>query len=290
MASLVNDSAVGGRRKNEGFEGMNVLAFVMDEASAFMTKTGGDNADRVYGTLRSSAQSRFGWMHWLGFIISYPRRQENDFTVNKYAKAMLSRVEDEETGEVTWGTVYADRAATWEIHPRWELGHPMYQPTSDQFVIIEDLNVRVPKEFEEDFLHDGQLAKTQLMADPPPTEGAFFENPQALDEAVNPNLPKLLTTQGVREELLPEGQIRRYIRHEIDQLPPRVLGMRYGAHGDPGLKKDAFRSRWRTRRQSRRRSTWAPARPSMCRRSWCRSSSPGSPSHGGRWTSSTRSR
>jgi hypothetical protein len=98
----------------------------------------------------------------------------------------------------------------------------------------------VPKEFEEDFLHDGQLAKTQLMADPPPTEGAFFENPQALDEAVNPNLPKLLTTVGVREEMLPEGQIRRYIRHDIDQLPPRVGGMCYGAHGDPGLKKDAF--------------------------------------------------
>lgn len=144
---------------------MNIVFWIMDEASAFQTRNGGDNANNVYSTLRTSAQSRFAWMHWIGIIISFPRKQQGDFTLDKYERSKLS------------DDIFGDRAATWEVHPRWEKGHPMYQPLSDEWVIIEDLNVRVPKEFEEDFLHDGVDAMTKLMAQPPLTEGGFFENP-----------------------------------------------------------------------------------------------------------------
>lgn len=105
--------------QNEGWEGMNVLAWVMDEASAFRTANGVDNAENVYGTLRSSAQSRFGWMHWVGAIISFPRKQQGDFTLKKYEQSLKS------------DNIFGDRAATWDVHPRWEQGHPMYQPSSD---------------------------------------------------------------------------------------------------------------------------------------------------------------
>ena len=61
----------------------------------------------------------------------------------------------------------------------------MYQKHSDEWVIIEDLNVRVPREFQEDFESDGVDAMTKYMAQPPLTEGGFFENPVAIVEAVN---------------------------------------------------------------------------------------------------------
>lgn len=214
--------------QNEGCEGMNVLAWVMDEASAFRTANGVDNAENVYGTLRSSAQSRFGWMHWIGAIISFPRKQQGDFTLKKYEQSLKS------------DNIFGDRAATWEVHPRWEQGHPMYQASSDQWTVIEDLNVRVPKEFEEDFLHDGVDALTKYMAQPPLTEGGFFENPHMITEAVNRDLSPLVASVGSRQEILAEGIIRNYVTREITSFPPVVDGAPYFMHGDPGLKKDAF--------------------------------------------------
>jgi hypothetical protein len=63
---------------------MNILVWVMDEASAFRTVNGGDNADQVHGTLRSSALSRFEFMHWIGIVISFARKQQGDFTLGRY--------------------------------------------------------------------------------------------------------------------------------------------------------------------------------------------------------------
>ena len=56
----------------------------MDEASAFTTLAGKDNAANVYGTLRSSANSRFPHLYWMGAVISFARRQEGDFTLARY--------------------------------------------------------------------------------------------------------------------------------------------------------------------------------------------------------------
>jgi hypothetical protein len=213
--------------QNEGWEGMNILAWVMDEASAFRTANGGDNAENVYNTLKSSTRSRFGHLHSIGMIISFPRKQEGDFTLTQWERSKTS-------------DNFGDRAATWEVHPRWEPGHPMYQPESDKWIVIPDLNVRVPAEFKEDFENDGADALTKYMAQPPVTEGGFFENPHALTEAVNDKLPPLVTKVSEREEMLDNGIVRRYIRHEIESLPPVIEGASYFIHGDPGLKKDAF--------------------------------------------------
>ena len=214
--------------KAEGWEGKNVVFWVMDEASAFRTANGVDNADTVYQSLRSSAQSRFAWMHWMGFTISFPRKQTGDFTLKKYE---LSK---------TNPNIYGDRGCTWEINPRWEKGHPMYQAHSDQWVIIEDLNVRVPKEFEEDFTTDGTDAMTRYMAQPPLTEGGFFENPVTIKEAVNRDLQPIIAEVGLREQELEHGGTRRYVTRTIISLPPVVEGAEYFMHGDPGLKQDAF--------------------------------------------------
>lgn len=170
--------------------------------------------------------------------------------------------------------IYGDRGATWEINPRWEkltveegsaahrelvelkywqvsrgddgtvvMGHPLYQVASDEFVLIEDLNIDVPAEMEEDFLTDGIDALTRYKAEPPLTEGGFFENPHTIAEAVDHSLTPIVASVGERIQVLEHAvdeQVRRYVTREIEYLPPKVEGRPYFMHGDPGLSKDSF--------------------------------------------------
>lgn len=125
---------------NESWEGLNILAWVMDEASAFRTAGGDDNADRVYNTLRTSANSRFPsgeieeggrvTKRWIGIVISFARRQEGDFTIEKYEEAL------------TDPRIFADKGSTFEINPQYDKDHPLYR--GFKWVTIEELNVRVP--------------------------------------------------------------------------------------------------------------------------------------------------
>jgi hypothetical protein len=104
--------------------------------------------------------------------------------------------------------------------------------------------VRVPKEFEEDFLNDGVDAMTKYMAQPPLTEGGFFENPHTITEAVNKRLQPIVAQVGEHEQVLEQEDgvtnVRKYVTRIIETLPPRVDGAPYFMHGDPGLKKDSF--------------------------------------------------
>ena len=211
---------------NESWEGLNLLAWVMDEASAFRAAGGNaDNSGAVYGTLRTSANSRFASMRWVGIIISFPRKQVNDFTFEKYKDAQTSP------------TMYGDTGATWDINPQYDPGHPLFK--NFEWVTIEELNVRVPKPFVEEFLKDPTDCKTKYMCEPPPQVGGFFEIPMKLDQCVDRNLPQIVaTSQLVRREV--RGMQFDYVSRLVDQVPTRVEGADYFLHGDPGLMNDAF--------------------------------------------------
>ena len=220
---------------NESWEGLNILAWIMDEASAFTTLGGRANALNVYGTLRSSANSRFPNLHWMGVVISFARRQEGDFTLARYEASK------------TTPRMFGDLASTWDVNPQYDPTHPLFRDF--EWVTIEELNIRVPAPFEQDFIADATDAKTKYMCQPPPQEGGFFELPHKLDEAINADLPQLLHSKSVREATVsvtdamsgaPKDSIRRYVHLEIDQLPPKREDCIYYMHGDPGLVNDFF--------------------------------------------------
>jgi len=98
-----NVRAISTHSQNESFEGFNILGWVMDEAAAFQTKRGVDNAKKIWDTLRTSMTSRFG-RQGCGCILSYPRHQ-GDFILKRYADAENQK----------WAL--RDRGATWEINP-----------------------------------------------------------------------------------------------------------------------------------------------------------------------------
>ena len=220
---------------NESWEGLNLLGWVMDEASAFTTLNGKDNALNVYSTLRSSANSRFPSMHWLGLIISFPRRQEGDFTLTKYAQCKDNP------------KMFGDLAYTWEVNPQYDPGHPLFRDFP--WVTVEELNIQVPEPFADDFAFDALDARTKYMCEPPPQEGGFFELPHKVSDAVNPELPMMVHTKGVRDIEVKtwnarlnefEMQQKKFVQLELEQLTPKRADCVYYMHGDPGLVSDFF--------------------------------------------------
>jgi hypothetical protein len=216
---------------NESWEGLNLLAWIMDEASAFRTSSGADNALKCYSTLRSSAHSRFHRYRWVGLIISFARRQQLDFTLTKYEQAKTNP------------RMYSDRASTWEVNPQFDPEHPLFEPF--EWVPVEELNIMIPAAFADDFAFDPVDARTKYMCEPPPQEGGFFELPHKIEEAVNRDLPEIRFTKSVRElSLVQPGSdievLKRFTHLEVEQLPPRLNDVTYFMHGDPGLVSDFF--------------------------------------------------
>ena len=198
----------------------------MDEASAFRAAGGmQDNSGAVYNTCRTSANSRFASMRWIGIVISFPRKQVNYFTMEKCKEAQKS------------STMFGDMGATWDINPQYDPTHPLFK--NFEWVTIPELNVRVPAPFVEEFIKNPTDCKTKYMCQPPPQVGGFFEIPHLLDECVDRELPWIVSTQQIVTRTVREMEFE-YVSRLIDSVPPRQEGCEYSLHGDPGLVSDAF--------------------------------------------------
>lgn len=187
--------------ENESYEGFNVLAWVMDEASAFKDKTSRANADRIYATLKSSATSRFG-KQWIGLVISYPRYQ-GDFTLRMYEQS-----KDQPH-------IYGDFGATWEIHP-----------------------VRVREDFDDDYRTNPEDARTKYECIPPAITDAFFTLQEKILEANVETKPVIFSEQTTTTRRTLDGA-KTYTALSIDVLKKDFTN-EYYIHGDPGLKSDSF--------------------------------------------------
>lgn len=187
--------------ENESYEGFNILAWVMDEASAFKDKTKRANADAIYSTLKSSATSRFG-QQWIGVVISYPRYQ-NDFTIRMYE---LSKTQPH---------IFGDKGATWEIHP-----------------------VRVKKDFDDDYRTDPEDARTKYECIPPAITDAFFTLTDKIYECDAVLEPVVFVEPTVTIRKIEDGD-KEYTALSIDPLK-KDFTHEYFIHGDPGLKSDSF--------------------------------------------------
>lgn len=171
------------------------------------------------------------WYRWIGVVISFPRKQVNDFTLTKYEEAK---------GDPT---MFADKAATWEVNPQWDPDHPFFKDYP--WVVIPDLNVRVPEIYAKHFQRDPVDAQTKYMAQPPPQEDGFFEIPLKLMQAVDhQRSSQVVFTKGTstRHQALANGEDREmhFVRLDIVSLPLPVPDAKYSMHGDPGLTNDAF--------------------------------------------------
>jgi hypothetical protein len=187
--------------ENESYEGFNILAWIMDEASAFKDKTKRANADNIFSTLKSSATSRFG-QQWIGIIISFPRYQ-NDFTIRQYE---LSKTQPH---------IYGDMGATWEIHP-----------------------VRKKEDFADDYRTDPEDARTKYECIPPAITDAFITLTDKIYEA-NRGSDPILFVEHTTTTRNSDGGPKQYTALAIEPLK-KDFSHEYFLHGDPGLMSDSF--------------------------------------------------
>jgi hypothetical protein len=209
--------------EGQSFEGYNVLAFIMDEASSFelrgRAETAKDEddeeyavspADHLFDILSSSAKTRFP-RQYLGFIISYPR-SEKDFTMRYYE--LSQRTVTLSNGKVVpeYPSLYGDRAATWDVRPD-----------------------RGRDYFDEDYQRNPVRAAMMFECIPPPVTGGFFPHPVLIDEMFDPTLEPAVfwrssyTNQG--------GQKRVALALQRFNFSAQH---HYVAHFDAGISHDAF--------------------------------------------------
>lgn len=206
--------------QNESYEGLNVIAWIMDEASAFLTKTKEENAGKIHKTLESSATSRFQ-KRWVGFIISYSRHAD-DFTCKQLRDAKARP----ELG------YYADGPrATWEVN----------EGTARQ----ERVEVRpghyVPVEFANHYLKDFDDSRARYECMPPAAVDALIKEPQRLWDAVQRGRAPLIEWEAtVTRREVAGGEVREYAAVRILKMRPLPTGARLYVHGDPARSSDGF--------------------------------------------------
>ncbi len=213
--------AISQHSKNESYEGHNIIAWIMDEAAAFTNDSGQSNAHAVYSTLRSSAASRFP-SRWFGFILSYPRHQE-DFIMEMYALALKEK------------SMHGSRYAPWEINPTKKI---------EDYMVEKELE---PEEYRKKYL-----------CDPPKVVDAFFQQPDRITQCVNKDIVPIIhtTEQLLEHEIMnpntKQTEMKRFIGQTITDFGhvglvekgiPRVIHIDSSlssdrtcmiiAHGDP---------------------------------------------------------
>lgn len=205
--------------QNEGYEGLNILVWLMDEASAFLSKLKKENASAIYGTPKTSASSRFGG-RWLGMVISYPRHAD-DFTM----KLLQLAQDDPSLG------IYADGpATTWEVNERTR---------EEPRITIRGREV--PASLAKDFQEDFEDSLSKYCCEPPLAKEAFFRDPAAIQECVREGRAPLIEWEPVDiPRITGDGGERVYRGVRLTKLGKLPKNVKLYVHGDPGLVNDSF--------------------------------------------------
>jgi len=74
---------------NESWEGYNVIFFVLDEISGFVSESEVSNGWKIFNTARSSCISRVTENYkGVGYVFSYPRQEKNDIILALYRDSL----------------------------------------------------------------------------------------------------------------------------------------------------------------------------------------------------------
>lgn len=152
-------------------EGLNLIAWVMDEASSMRDNSEKANAQALYEMLESSAQSRFPDI-WAGMVLSYPRHKR-DFTMMMYKDAIEGKLP----------RVFASKGATWEVNPTKTYEH--FRSAIENPKTARD-------------------AKGKYACEPESQEAGFFDYPDKIKECVDTTLQQVAEFEKTYQ-VLPTG-------------------------------------------------------------------------------------
>lgn len=183
-------------------EGLNVICWLLDEASAMSSNGSSEkaNADALYEMFKSSAQSRFP-NKWFGFILSFPRHKK-DFTMRMYKLATEGKIP----------RMFASKGATWEVNPT---------KTYENFK-AELENPATSRD-----------AKGKYQCEPESQESGFFDFPEKITQAINFARPQAVEFDRSYNTLGPDSKLVAKTISRLN-LPRRPDSIKHVARVDLG--------------------------------------------------------
>lgn len=176
-----------GHSEREAFEGLNLFLAVLDEISAF-AHTENESPEDTYNTYRDSVDSRFPDGIGKVLLLSFPRKKEGDFILDKYNEVVLEKEIVVRTVTLKLDPDLPDGTEGNEFDVSWEEDHIIRYKYQKIFALKRpswEVNPTKTIEMYTRNFHsnmDNALAKFACM----PTDGgenAFFKNHDVLESA-----------------------------------------------------------------------------------------------------------
>lgn len=222
-----NIRAISESSENESYEGYNIIVWIMDEASAFKSTKKIENARGIYGTLKSSANTRFIG-RWKGFVLSYPRSEDEwDFTTQLYKDSL------------TDSAMYGSRKYSWEVAP--ETTYPGGFFTFTHQRENEIISIQVPEVLREEFEKYPEESLGKYCCTPGRSQGAFFELVGSIPRAFSDKPPVFVTEEIIVEKWDKGELLFRGVGHNIVDWNVQSFSdkFQYVIHVDGGLTGDS---------------------------------------------------
>jgi len=239
--------------KNETWEGYNVIFFVLDEISGFMSETQRENGWKIFETANSSCVSRSTrGFKGLGFVISYPRKEKDDIIIELYK---MSRVEPSMYGlfAFSWHFkpafkfcgerfVFENRRFNRYFSPKRkcsECGAEMFYsdkgyrcPDCDYFQLDEEpvMGIEVPVEYKRDFDRNPEGSLTKYCCLPPRATGEWAEYPEKFLGAIDPKQKPMFLTEDYIVTKNVEGEAYQYLAKRVVAVTEEDMDIRKKAH------------------------------------------------------------
>jgi len=191
----------------QAFEGYNIIFYICDEISGWLSETERNKAEVILSVLRTSQGSRnTRKLTGLGLAISYPRQDDDImFKLEKESKEEGSKL-------------FFSRGYQWDIKPKRFYSGETFQfnAGTDESPDIFEIPVELDKDF---FDKNPEKAKMMYLLQPPPVQGAFFEYIEKIDAvAYADREPLFRVTTSYMPSVDGQGNKIFYVREKIDGL------------------------------------------------------------------------
>ena len=210
---------------NESWDGYNVIFFVLDEISGFITEKKAMNGRAIFETANSSCISRRTRNYkGLGVVVSYPRQEKNDIILELYEQSR-------KPGYEHW---YGLRCFSWHFkHSKFYCGEKFTfaNPRINRILNLPDdkkFGIKIPTEYEEDFLRKPEESLTKYCALPPRATGGWIEYQERIFASVDMfQQPIFLTEDFIREITNPETKVvERFLAKRIVSCTEKNIDIR----------------------------------------------------------------
>ena len=195
--------------QNESWEGFNVIFFVLDEISGFMSETEVANGLAIFNTAYKSCISRrTTTFKGIGLVISFPRQEKNDIIWKLYKQSLTT---EWMCGVFAFNFDFRLKSTYAEYNSDGtEKTFTFVSPRFNKFFRKEDsreIGINIPIYLKEDFDLDPEGSMTAYLCIPRKTAGDWIEYPERVYACVHKDQQAIFKTSSFIETLRDEDGV-----------------------------------------------------------------------------------